>query len=88
MAATGPRRVVTRDEVAGAVAALDLAALGEARWFAAKGHRVTAASLDEAFVLDGGHHVLAIATLTLDDRSRQRYSPATDRRAAAPGRSG
>ena len=88
MPATGPRRLVTRDEVAGAVAALDLASLGEARWFAAKGHRVTAASLDEAFVLDGGHQVLAITTLTLDDRSRQRYSlPLTGEplRPAVPG---
>jgi maltose alpha-D-glucosyltransferase/alpha-amylase len=50
---------------------------------------VAAASLDEAFVLDAAvPHVLAVATLTLDDGSRQRYSLAltgSPLREAAPG---
>jgi maltose alpha-D-glucosyltransferase/alpha-amylase len=55
---------------------------------------VAGAVLDEAFVLDegasgsSGPHVLAVATLTLDDGSRQRYSLAftgSPLREAAPG---
>ncbi len=64
-----------RDTVAAALAALDRAELGSARWFGAKGRAVTAVTLDEAFVLDeGAGHVLAIATLVLDGGGRERYT--------------
>ena len=57
-----------------ALQALDLISLAGARWFGAKGRAIRTIELDEAFVLDAAApHVLAIATLTLDDRSRQRY---------------
>ena len=63
-----------RAAVAAALASLDRATLTERRWFGAKGRAIQRIHLDEAFVLDAGPpHVLAIATLTLDDRVRQRY---------------
>lgn len=71
------------------VGGLDLPAIADARWFGAKGRTIDAATLDEAFVLDEtAPHVLAIVTLTLDDRSRQRYSLAltgSPLREAVPG---
>lgn len=49
--------------------------MARARWFGAKGRTITAIALDEAFVLDEERaHVLAVVTVTLDDRSRQRYA--------------
>jgi maltose alpha-D-glucosyltransferase/alpha-amylase len=46
-----------------------------ARWFGAKGHGIERIELDEAFVLDErARHVLALADVALDDRSRQTYS--------------
>jgi trehalose synthase-fused probable maltokinase len=69
--------VTDRPAVVAAVAALDPAALAEARWFGAKGRRVVDRQLDQAFVLGGpgsSAHVLAIVTLTLDNGTRQRYS--------------
>ncbi len=81
--------VPARADVEAAVARLDLEVIAEARWFGAKGRTVAGASLDEAFVLDEkAPHVLAVATLTLDDGSRQRYSLAltgTPLREAVPG---
>ncbi len=63
-----------RAAVAAALAGLDRATIAERRWFGAKGRSIVDIHLDEAFVLDAGPpHVLAIATLTLDDRARQRY---------------
>ncbi|MEX2184261.1 MAG: hypothetical protein WEC14_07415, partial [Chloroflexota bacterium] len=65
---------LTRDEVEAAIRRLDCASLEDARWFGAKGRRVELVELDEAFVLDAAApHVLAIATLTLDDGARPRY---------------
>ncbi|MEO5883917.1 MAG: hypothetical protein ABIQ58_00155 [Candidatus Limnocylindrales bacterium] len=56
---------------------MDRSAMAEQRWFGAKGRTIERLELDEAFELDvradAGPHVLAIATLTLDDRTRQRY---------------
>ena len=70
-------------------ATVDLESIASARWFGAKGRAVVAASLDEAFVLDeAAPHVLAVVTLTLDDRSRQDYAFAftgTPLREALPG---
>jgi maltose alpha-D-glucosyltransferase/alpha-amylase len=78
-----------RSEVASAIAALDVEVVSRARWFGAKGRRITTAVLEHAFLLDGGApHVLAIVELTLDDGARQRYGMAlTDRplREALPG---
>jgi len=66
--------VTDRATVRAALGGLDRATLVEQRWFGAKGRTIERLELDEAFVLDAaGPHVLAIATLTLDDRSRQRY---------------
>ncbi len=69
--------MIGRASVAKAIARLDPAALADQRWFGAKGRSITAIVLDAAFVLepDDPHdaHVLAIATLTLDDGDRQRY---------------
>ena len=66
---------VMRQQVAGAVAALDRNALAHARWFGAKGGTVTQVTLDEAFVLDPGeHHVLAVVTVQLEDATPQRYA--------------
>ncbi len=63
-----------RSTVQAALDGLDRATLVEQRWFGAKGRRIQDLQLDEAFVLDAAApHVLAIVTLTLDDRSRQRY---------------
>ena len=63
-----------RSTVQAALDGLDRATLVEQRWFGAKGRRIQDVQLDEAFVLDAAApHVLAIATLTLDDRSWQRY---------------
>lgn len=80
---------ITRSDVAAALARLDVADLADRRWFGAKGRAVTAVRLDEAFALDAsGPHVLAIATVTLDDGSRRRYQLAltgTPLREALPG---
>jgi maltose alpha-D-glucosyltransferase/alpha-amylase len=66
--------VIGRGDVAAAVAHLDRDAIAGARWFGAKGRAISRVELDEAFVLDeSAPHVLAVATLTLDDRKRQRY---------------
>jgi trehalose synthase-fused probable maltokinase len=69
--------VISRTSVADAVARLDRAVLADQRWFGAKGRPITAIDLDAAFVLgpDDPHdpHVLAVATLALDDGERQRY---------------
>lgn len=66
--------MTARSEVETALTDLDRATLARQRWFGAKGRAIRDVQLDEAFVLDeAAPHVLAIATLTLDDRSRQRY---------------
>jgi len=66
--------VVDRAAVVAAVGRLDRGAMAASRWFGAKGRVIERAELDEAFLLDErGPHVLAIATLTLDDGSRLRY---------------
>lgn len=66
--------MIVRGDVAAAITRLDRGAIADARWFAAKGRAVTRIELDEAFVLDeAARHVLAVATLTLADRTRQRY---------------
>ena len=45
------------------------------RWFGAKGRSIDKIELDEAFVLDASsHHVLALTTVVLEDRSRQAYT--------------
>src|SRR5688572_2313079 len=79
----------TRAEVKAAVGRLDLGSIATARWFGAKGRAVTAAALDEAFILDEvAPHVLAVVTLTLDDGTRQDYSMAftgTPLQEAVPG---
>lgn len=79
----------SRAEVASALTRLDHAAIVGQRWFGAKGRSIVALHLDEAFILDAAApHVLAIATMTLDDRSRQRYQIAltgTPLREAEPG---
>ncbi len=68
---------IDRAAVAAAVAALDRDAIAAARWFGAKGRTIRGIGLDEAFVLDDdAGHVLAIATLTLDDGATERYSMA------------
>jgi trehalose synthase-fused probable maltokinase len=84
--------VIERGAVASALAGLDPGAVAHERWFGAKGRAIVGIELDEAFVLDAAApHVLAIVTLTLDDRSRQRYTiPLTGSaggplRAARPG---
>ena len=65
---------LTRTAVAAALERLDAADLAARRWFAAKGTTVATIRLDEAFVLDAvTPHILAIATVTLDDGVRQRY---------------
>ncbi len=64
-----------RDAVAAALAALDRGALAAERWFGSKGRAITAVTLDEAFVLDArAGHVLAIATMALDDGGDERYT--------------
>jgi len=66
--------VTDRVAVQAALDRLDRGILAQQRWFGAKGRTIERLELDEAFVLDAaGPHVLAIAGLTLDDRSRQRY---------------
>lgn len=81
----------THADVVAAIARLDRDAIAEARWFGAKGRAITGIHLDAAFVLDAAVErlaVLAITTVTLDDRSRQRYSFAltgTPLREAQPG---
>jgi trehalose synthase-fused probable maltokinase len=66
---------MTRADVAAAVARLDRDAITAARWFGAKGRSIVAIDLDDAFVLDEQPpHVLAIATFTLDDGAKQRYT--------------
>jgi trehalose synthase-fused probable maltokinase len=66
--------VISRATVADSVAQLERDAIADARWFAAKGHAIDRIDLDEAFVLDEtAPHVLAIATLSLDDGTPQRY---------------
>lgn len=64
-----------RDAVAAALAGLDRDAMAGARWFGAKGRGITGVTLDEAFVLDAqAGHVLAIATVALDDGGHDRYT--------------
>ncbi len=66
---------IDRGAVTAVLEALDRDAIVGARWFGAKGRTITSIALDEAFVLDAGAcYVLAIATLALDDRTRQRYT--------------
>jgi trehalose synthase-fused probable maltokinase len=70
-----PSSTLDRAAVATALQLLDLEALARARWFGAKGRTIETIALDEAFVLDEGvPHVVAIASLTLDDRTTERYS--------------
>jgi len=81
--------VTDRREVEAAIARLDRSALAGARWFAAKGHAIGSVTLETAFVLDeAGPHVLAVASMALDDGSAQRYTVALTGdplREAAPG---
>ena len=81
--------VLDRATVADAISRLDVAAIERARWFGAKGRRITAITLDEAFVLDDvAPHVLAVVTIAIDDRERQRYQIAltgSPLREAQPG---
>jgi maltose alpha-D-glucosyltransferase / alpha-amylase len=90
----GVPTTVSRADVAAAIVRLGRAALAERRWFGAKGGTaIRGVRLDEAFVLDpAGPHVLAIATFTLDDGTRQRYqvgltaeAPGAPLREALPG---
>ena len=75
MSSTADPASLTRADVAEAVARLDRVAIAAQRWFGAKGRAITDIHLDEAFVLDpAAPHVLAITTVTLDDRSTQRYT--------------
>jgi hypothetical protein len=68
-----PHPALDRAAVATALQLLDLESLARARWFGAKGRTIDAIALDEAFVLDeAAPHVLAIASLTLDDRTTER----------------
>ena len=80
---------LTRALVADALDRLDRAELAGRRWFGGKGRRVEAIRLDEAFVLDDvAPHVLAIATVELEDRTVQRYQLAltgSPLREALPG---
>jgi maltose alpha-D-glucosyltransferase/alpha-amylase len=63
--------------------------LAAARWFGAKGRSVTTVTLEDAFLLDSdAPHVLAIATLELDDRSTQRYTMALTGRPLRPASDG
>jgi maltose alpha-D-glucosyltransferase/alpha-amylase len=65
----------TRAQVAAALTALDRSSMADRRWFGGKGHAIERVELDQAFVLDPvAPHVLAIATVTLDDRTTQRYT--------------
>jgi maltose alpha-D-glucosyltransferase/alpha-amylase len=84
-----PHPALDRAVVATALQLLDLESLARARWFGAKGRTIDAIALDEAFVLDeAAPHVLAIASLTLDDRTTERYSIALtgrELREALPG---
>jgi trehalose synthase-fused probable maltokinase len=79
----------TLTEVQGAVDRLDRAAIEQQRWFGAKGRSIERIELEAAFVLDeAARHVLAIVELSLDDRSRPRYTlPLTgnDLHEARPG---
>src|SRR5688572_24929263 len=69
--------MLDRSSVAAAVARLDVPAMEAARWFGAKGSRITSIELDEGFVLDdAAPHVLAVVTTTIDGRERQRYQVA------------
>lgn len=64
-----------RTLVFAALQALDRDAIAASRWFGAKGRAIRAIDLDEAFSLDAdAGHVFAVASLTLDDGTRQRYS--------------
>jgi trehalose synthase-fused probable maltokinase len=81
--------VIGRTVVVDAIARLDRDAIAAQRWFGAKGRQIIGEDLDAAFVLDSdAPHVVAIATLTLDDRTLQRYQFALTGdplREAAPG---
>jgi maltose alpha-D-glucosyltransferase/alpha-amylase len=85
---TGP----TRADAEAALTRLDLAAIADQRWFGAKGRTIARVELDEAFILDPDvPHVLAVATFTLDDGGRHRYSLAltgAPLREARPGDGG
>ena len=66
---------VTHAEVVTAVACLDREAMAARRWFGGKGRTIERIAPDAAFVLDAdARHVLVIATLSLDDRTTQRYA--------------
>lgn len=66
---------LTHATVAAAVAAIEPAAIADARWFGAKGRQVTGLELEHAFVIDSSPpHVLAIVTVRLDDGVAERYS--------------
>ncbi len=66
---------LSRAHIADVVAQLDRDDIAGARWFGGKGRAIEAVALDEAFVLDPtAPHVLAIASVTLDDGSHQRYA--------------
>jgi maltose alpha-D-glucosyltransferase/alpha-amylase len=84
-----PSPAPDRAAVATALQTLDRDALASARWFGAKGRTIDVIALHEAFLLDPANpHVLAIADLTLDDGTRDRYSLAltgTPLREAVPG---
>lgn len=70
-----PSSTLDRDAVAAALAGFDRGAMARARWFGAKGRGITGVTLDEAFVLDAeARHVLAIATVALDDGGHERYT--------------
>ena len=61
--------------IAAAIRNLDRAQIASARWFGAKGRSISSVELEHAFVLDpDAHHVLAIASVLLDDGATQRYT--------------
>ncbi len=66
--------VVTRAEVAAAVARLDLGEIAGARWFGGKGRPIRGIELHEAFALEGaGDPVLAVVTVRDEAKRGERY---------------
>jgi maltose alpha-D-glucosyltransferase/alpha-amylase len=66
---------LSRAAIEAAVRTLDRADIASARWFGAKGQSISSVELEHAFVLDpDAGHVLAIASVRLDDGSTQRYT--------------
>ena len=67
------------------IAALDLDAVAEARWFGAKGRTIVGATLEEAFVLDReAPHVLAIVVVRARRQASPDVQPRPDRRPLRP----